>query len=233
MVSDTNPAAPASRVSFRDTRRPRQVSADPSIWPRDASDERPGTGAERTIMSRLAGIVRSNAGYQPRHRSPRRDYADAGWLALQTLEDPPPDQYCGPIAPDLSAEEPWADDDDNSEEAGFLRQLSGQIRRMLESSAINGDLTEAVPDLVQIIAHSSLTSATLASAWRDFQEAIRDAYALHLSKRAWWEFFPGQDLGSCPQEVAVEIKLGDADDAWCLIINGCSSRDAADLLHSQ
>jgi hypothetical protein len=220
MVSDANPAASASRVSFRDNSRPHRPTAVPSIWSREASDKRPGTGAERRAKSRLAGIVKRNAGYQPRHRTPRRDYTETGWLALQALDDPPPDRYCEEIGPDLSAEEAWAEDD--SEESDFLDQLtSGQIRRMLESSAINGDLTEAAPDLVQAIAHWSHTSTTLTSAWHDFQEAVRDAYELHLSKRGWWEFFGRQDLGSCPQELAVDIKLGNADDAWCLIINGC------------
>jgi hypothetical protein len=179
-------------------------------------------------MSRLAGIFRWNAGYQARHRSPRRDYTETGWLGTETgwlapqaLEDLPPDQDSRQTGPGLSAEEAQADD--ALEESDFLRQLtSGQIRRMLESSAINGDLTGAVPDLVQSMAHSSHTNATLASAWRDFQEAVRDAYALHLSRRAWWEFFCGRDLGSCPQELAVEIKLGHADDAWCMLLNGCS-----------
>jgi hypothetical protein len=219
MVSNANHAASPPRVSFRDISRPPRPAAVPPIWSQEVSDQRPGTGAERTRTSRLAGMFGWNASYQPRHRSPRRDYTETGWLTLQALEDPPPDQYCGPAWPDLSAEEPWANDD--SEESDFLQQLTGgQVRRMLESSAINGDLTEAVPDLVQAVAHSSHTTATLSSAWRDFQVAVRDAYALHLSKRAWWEFFSRQDLGSCPQEMAVEIKLGDADDAWCLIVNG-------------
>jgi hypothetical protein len=137
------------------------------------------------------------------------------------LEDLPPEQDMELTGPDLPAEEAWADDD--SEESDFLEQLtSGQVRRMLESSAINGDLTGPVPDLVHTIAHSSHTSATLASAWSDYQEAVRDAYALHLSKRAWWEFFCRQDLGSYPQEQAVEIMLSHADDAWYLIIGGSS-----------
>lgn len=180
-------------------------------------------------MSRLAGMVGWKVGYEPRHRSPRWDSPETSWLAPQAMEDPLLDQDWGPAEPDLPADDAWADDDseesawadDDSEESDFLDQLtSGQIRRMLESSAINGDLTEAVPDLVMILAHSSHTSATLASAWDEFQEAVRDAYALHLSRRAWWEFFCRQDLGSCPQEHAVEIKLNDADDAWCLIMNG-------------
>jgi len=168
----------------------------------------------------VAGVLGWKASYQPRHRSPRRDYSETGWLAQGELEDLPRYEECWPTAPDSSAEETWADDD--LEESDFLDQLtSGQIRRMLEGSAINGDLSEAIPDLVQTIAHSSHTSTTLASAWSDFQEAVRDAHALHVSTRAWWEFFLRQDLGSCPQEQAVELKLSDADDAWCLIMNGC------------
>lgn len=220
-LSNADHAASETHTSFRDSGRPRRPPAVPSIWSEEVSDMRPGTGAERTTLSRLAGILRWNAGYQPRHRSPRRDYKEASWLGLEALDDPPPDQYCGTTWAVLSAREASADDD--SKEPDILRQLtSGQIRRMLESSAINGHVTEALPDLVQTIAHSSHTNATLASAWRDFQEAVRDAYALHISRRAWWEFFCGRDLGSCPQELAVEIKLGHADDAWYMLMNGCS-----------
>jgi hypothetical protein len=93
------------------------------------------------------------------------------------------------------------------------------MRRMLEACAIN-DLTETTPELVQLIADSSHTSATLMSAWTDFREAIRDAYALHHGTRAWWEFFSRQDLGSYPEIQAVEAKLSMADDAWWLITSG-------------
>jgi hypothetical protein len=90
---------------------------------------------------------------------------------------------------------------------------------MLECSAINDNLTKT-PELVALVAHSSHTSETLASAWTDFQQATRDAYALRVGRRVWWEFFRPQDLGSRPQVDAVEIKLSLADDAWCLITNG-------------
>jgi len=97
---------------------------------------------------------------------------------------------------------------------------SGEIRGILEGCAINDDLTNIVPELVRVIADSSHTNGTLTSAWNEFQEATRDAYALHLHKRAWWEFFGRQDLGSCPEEQAVEMKLSLADDAWGLIRHG-------------
>ena len=111
------------------------------------------------------------------------------------------------------------DPSSDSGDPDFLDQLTrGQIRRILESSAIN-DLTDTVPELVETIAHSSHTNATLASAWRDFQEATRAAHALHLVQRAWWELYCQQDLGACPEAAAAEIKQGQADDAWYLITN--------------
>jgi hypothetical protein len=92
---------------------------------------------------------------------------------------------------------------------------------MLERSAINDELTDDdVPELVHLVAHWSHTSTTLVSAWIEFQQATRDAYALRLGGRAWWEFFRPQDLGSRPQIKAVEIKQALADDAWCSITNG-------------
>jgi hypothetical protein len=91
---------------------------------------------------------------------------------------------------------------------------------MLECSAINDNLTNPVPELVSLVAHSSHTSATLAGAWTEFQQATRDAYALRVGRRVWSEFFRPQELGSYPEEEAVTIKLGVADDAWCLITSG-------------
>jgi hypothetical protein len=113
----------------------------------------------------------------------------------------------------------WPSDD--GADSDFLGELtSGQIRRMLEGSAINDKFTRSIPDLVHQVAHSSHTSATLASAWADFRDATRDARALRLGRRAWWEFFRPLDLGSSPQAEAVQIKLSLADDAWWLITNG-------------
>jgi hypothetical protein len=220
MATNADQAASPSGIALRENSRPRG-SAVLDIWSDDVSERQPGTGAERSLMTRLVGVLGWKAGYQPRHRSPRWGYTENGWLTQQPLEDPLPGLDCEPAVPDLPGEETWADDDWT--EPDFLDQLtSGQIRRMLENHAINDDQAGDVPDLIQMIAHSSHTSATLESAWDDFHDAVRDAHALHLSKRAWWEFFCRQDLGSCPQEQAVEIKLGDADDAWCLIMNGSS-----------
>jgi hypothetical protein len=171
------------------------------------------------VMTRLTGFSLWNIGYQPRHRSPRRDYADADWLAQWPGEDP------SHAAADLLTETGSPADSsglagESAEPDNFLDQLtSGQLRRILEGCAIN-DVTKITPDLVQVIAHPSHNGATLASAWREFQEATRDSYELHLGRRAWWEFFDSEDLGPFPEIEAVEIKLRDADEAWSLITNG-------------
>jgi hypothetical protein len=92
---------------------------------------------------------------------------------------------------------------------------------MLECSAINDNLAKTVPELISRVAHPSHSNVTLAGAWTEFQQATRDAYALRVGRRAWWEFFHPQELGSPrPQVEAATIKLGVADDAWCLITSG-------------
>lgn len=165
-------------------------------------------------MARLAVRPLRGAGYQPRHRSPRWDKADQ-----RILTDPPPLMVSSPADLGFSADVSWLGDD--CEDSDFVGELTrGQIRRILEGSAINDDLTKTIPELAYLVAHSSHTSATLASAWADFQQATREAYALRIGRRAWWEFFRPQDLGSSPQAEAVEMRLSLADDAWCLITNG-------------
>jgi len=166
-------------------------------------------------MLRLAGRPSRAAGYQPRHRSTRWDKADQPTMADLT-----------PIADSPLAELEFTADDEVSlssdcDDDDFVGELTrGQIRRILEGSAINEDLTAPIPELVYLVAHSSHTDATLASAWAEFQQATRDAFALHIGRRAWWEFFRPQNVGSYPQAQAVEIKLSLADCAWCLITNG-------------
>lgn len=165
-------------------------------------------------MPWLAGLPLRGAGYQPRHRSPRWDKVDQPALA-----DLSPVMVSTPIRMGFSADESWLGSD--CADADFRDELTrGQIRRILDGSAINDNLPETIPELAYLVAHSSHTSETLASAWTDFQQATRDAYALRIGRRAWWEFFRPQDLGSSPQAEAVEIKLSLADDAWCLITNG-------------
>jgi hypothetical protein len=189
-------------------------------------------------MPRLAGGPLRGVGYHPRHRSPRWDKADQRILA-----DLPPVIVAPPVNLGFSADESWLsgdgadsdflDDFTNGDDSDFLDELAngadsdflddltrGQIRRILEGSAINDNRAKAVPELASLVAHSSHTSVTLASAWADFQQATRDAYALRVGRRAWWELFRPHDLGSSPQADAIEIELSLADDAWYLITNG-------------
>jgi hypothetical protein len=165
-------------------------------------------------MTRLAGHPFRVFGYQPRHRSPRWDKADERILAGL-----PPVRFGGSASIGPSDAPSWLSDDCG--DSDFLGELtSGQIRRMLEGSAINDKCTRSIPELVHRVAHSSHTSATLIGAWADFRNATRDAHALRLGRRAWWEFFRPHDLGSSPQAEAVQIKLSLADDAWWSITNG-------------
>ncbi len=92
---------------------------------------------------------------------------------------------------------------------------------MLEGCALN-DVVRILRPLVQIIAHSSHSASTLATAWSDFRKFTREAYALHVGASRWSEFFRRDELGSYPAEDAVELKLRAADDAWWLLTNGAS-----------
>ena len=156
-------------------------------------------------------------GYQPRHRSTRRDPADidlpesewydhpGGWDDGQYYREAPTSRswLVGPVGqPDV------------------LDQLtSDELRRLLEDCALD-DVTKNLPDLVRAIGHSSHTTATLTSAWREFRQCTRDAYALRLRSRDRWAERLGDDHGQHPGGDAVALKLRQADDAWWLITNG-------------
>jgi hypothetical protein len=158
----------------------------------------------------LAGFMMLSAGYQPRHRSTRRVREGAG----------EPQRYHGGVA--WPAETTW-DARWSASPATVPDQLdrltSLEIRRLLDDCALD-DLDVALPDLVRAVAHWSHTAATLSGAWDRFREATRDAYALHLGASRWQEFFQPEDLGCCPDEDALWIKLGQADYAWRLITTG-------------
>ncbi len=150
--------------------------------------------------------------YQPRHRSTGRtgngfDEPDPYWMA--NLSGP----GSGRAAASSSAERLEFDDDHPAHD--FLDQMTfGEIRRILEGCALD-DPTTVVPDLVQLIAHSSHTPATLASAWSQFEEATRDVYALHLRIRDWSALFKSDE----PDD-AVALMRSYSDDAWRLITLG-------------
>lgn len=105
--------------------------------------------------------------------------------------------------------------DDDHPAQDFLDQMTfGEIRRILEGCALD-DPTTVVPDLVQLIAHSSHTPDTLASAWSQFEEATRDVYALHLRIRDWSALFRRDE----PDD-AIALMLSYADEAWRMITLG-------------
>jgi hypothetical protein len=97
-----------------------------------------------------------------------------------------------------------------------------EIRRILEGCAID-DPTTVVPELVQLIAHSSHTPATLSRAWSEFEEATRDVYALRLRLRDWSALVEPDE----PDDDALALMLGYADGAWQLITRGSLETSAA------
>jgi hypothetical protein len=198
----------------------------------DATDATPGMGAERMAMTQW--VPGRLFGYQPRHRSTRQA-ADVEWLPAETWDEPTFEWNYDPrYAEQLADPEPQADQltqDDQalrSDEFGPARQgepdlhdhmSSDQLRHLLEGCALD-DVARIVRPLVQIIAHSSHTATTLASAWGEFRRSTRDAYALHIGASRWSDFFRREELGFYPAEDAVELKLREADNAWRFITTG-------------
>ena len=164
----------------------------------------------------LSVAAQSRGAYRPRHRSARQnadsDFGMTGWQSR-----PPRIHW------DVAGAAPAAGHAGiayQPPEAASLDRLTiGELRRILEGCALD-ELGRVVPELIQLVAHSSHTRATLAEAWNDFEEATRDAYALQLRMRDWSEFFRHDELGAQPDDAAVAIKLTDADEAWRLIICG-------------
>jgi len=87
---------------------------------------------------------------------------------------------------------------------------------MLEALAVD-DLTTIIPQIVQVVAHSS--AQTMTTAWNDFREATKSARPLGLEGHDCPFLHPASP-GSYPQEDAVVIKVGQANDVWWLITNG-------------
>lgn len=190
----------------------------------------PGTGAERMGMTWLTGALPSEAGYyQPRHRSTRQGETqiDQHDPVLQDhLPELPgrPDLPGRPAGPGPASrvsplsETSEATDDQTGE--CFLDQLTaGEVRRILEGCALH-DLSRAVPELVQHIAHSSHTPATISKAWSEFEEATRDLYALHLRGDDRSAVFRGTQQSLCPDQEMAAIVRDYADHAWQLITRG-------------
>jgi hypothetical protein len=165
----------------------------------------------------FAGVLLSDTGYQPRHRSTRRTGNGVDRLDC-TEEDVRPDAEGAPAEADRFTGPLDLVEDQESQD--FLDQLTfGEIRRILEGCALD-DPTKVVPELVQLIAHSAHTPATLTRAWSEFEEATRDVYAMHLRNRDWSALFRRDEASSDPDEDATALMLSYADDAWRLITRG-------------
>ncbi len=109
-------------------------------------------------MTWLSGVLPLDAGYHPRHRSTRRDDLDIDRLE-ESWHEPLPEQESGPADTGLSSEMVEVTEDLPAQ--CFLDQMTvGEVRRILEGCALH-DVTRVVPELVQLIAHSSHTPATM------------------------------------------------------------------------
>jgi hypothetical protein len=175
-------------------------------------------GAERMALTWHALGLLGEHRYQPRHRSTSRDgngfdEPSSYWMTNSRGSASGSATLCS------SAEKPELADD--QPEQSFLDQMTfGEIRRILEGCALD-DPTTVVPDLVQLIAHSSHTPATLSSAWSQFEEATRDVFALHLRIHDWSALFRRDE----PDEAAA-LMQGYADEAWRMITLGSLAASA-------
>jgi hypothetical protein len=176
-------------------------------------------------MTWLTGATPSEVGYRPRHRSTRRggtqiDQHDRGWQVYwPELAGRPAEPQPGPVSPVSPVSETSEATDGQAGET-FLDQLTvGEVRRILEGCALH-NLSRAVPELVQHIAHSSHTPATITKAWSEFEEATRDMYALHLRGDDRSAAFKATDQNPCPDQELVAIVRSYADHAWQLITGG-------------
>jgi hypothetical protein len=176
----------------------------------------PGMGAERMLMTWSAGfLLLSDTGYQPRHRSKRRAGLGLGRLTQRTREDISCARVGRPAGPTEAVTASWLASP--PVEPVFQYQLErGQLVRMLEACAVD-DLTRIIPQIVQVVAHSS--AQTMTTAWNDFREATKNAQSLGLEGHEC-PFLHPANPGSYPEEDAVVIKIGQANDVWWLITNG-------------
>jgi hypothetical protein len=160
-------------------------------------------------------LLLSDAGYQPRHRSKRRAGLGLGRLTQRTREDTSCARVSRPARPSEPQTASWLASP--PAEPALPYQLErGQLRRMLEACAVD-DLTRIIPQIVHVVAHSS--AETMTTAWNDFREATKHAQPLGLDGHDC-PFLQPAIPGSYPEENAVVIKVGHANDVWWLITNG-------------
>jgi hypothetical protein len=171
-------------------------------------------GAGRMLMTWFAGfLLLSDPGYRPRHRSKRR--AGAGRLTQRIREDASCARISRPAGRGEPATASWLASPPAV--ADFPGQLAcGQIRRMLLDCAVD-DLTRIIPEIVQVVAHSS--AGTMTAVWNDFRQAAENGRALGLDGHDC-PFLDRPAPGPYPEKDAVVIKIGQANDALWLIANG-------------
>jgi len=160
-------------------------------------------------------LLLSDAGYQPRHRSKRRAGLGLGRLTQRTREDASGARVSRPARPREPQAASWLAGPPAQPALPYQLER-GQLRRMLEGCAVD-DLTRIIPQIVQVVAHSS--AETMTTAWNDFREATKNAQPLGLDGHDCPFLHPAKP-GSYPEENAVVIKVGQANEVWWLITNG-------------
>ena len=144
------------------------------------------------VTSFASFLLLWETGYEPRHRS-RRETGFGIPRAVRRRREDPFSAEESPTGPQSRADSFWTLSPPAEPE--LLNRVAGdRLRRVLEGCALD-DLTRIIPEIVQVIAHSSAN--TMTTAWNDFREATRNN----------------------PQEDAVVIKLGRAQEPLWLITN--------------
>jgi len=174
------------------------------------------------VMTLCAGFLLADTAYQPRHRSKRRNGLGLGGLPLRRREDLSGARIGRPPGPRLAMDDAWMPSP--PEDSYIVDELAGgQLRRLLEGCALD-ELARIIPEIVQVIVHSSASTAT--TGWNQFQEATWNARALGLGSHRWLESYDRRNLGPYPDEHAVVIKLGRAHEALWVITNGPCALDS-------
>jgi len=142
------------------------------------------------VTSLASFLLLWDAGYQPRHRSRR----GIGRLARRQRTDLFSTRASPAADPEWPAGTLWMSSPPAEPE--FLEQLEwDHLRNVLEGCPLD-DLTRIIPEIVQVIVHSSAN--TMTTAWNDFRDAT-------------W---------NNPHDDAVVIRLGRSQDPCWLITNG-------------
>jgi len=144
------------------------------------------------VTSLASFLLLWDAGYEPRHRCSKREIG-TGRLARRQRNDPFNREVDGMDGPGWTAQTSWLPSPPAEPEIPD-RPESDQLRRVLEDCPPD-ELTRIIPEIAQVIVHSS--AYTMTTAWNDFRAATRNN----------------------PQEDAVVIRLGAAHEALWLITN--------------